>query len=963
MDQGQNDGQAVDSLLDAVVEILGIHSACYVAWDGHRAVARNLRPPTSADDFSKFVFAFDHGVIAEDDLSHPWSRWWQRLAGDQVGCQRIDRAEDQAETPAQCLAWHQGDQILGTLCCPVMADGRAIGFLGLRTRDPLGFCDDDRMVAKSLAHGLGLAIKMDQLFDESASSLARVQSLADANALLTRAQWRLSDQPTLDHYLDNMLLEIGETLEAKTVSLFRLDVDEDVLAMTHSILDQQVIDIALDPRFALWRDPIPKDVTDGFSKILRSGGHIFDVDLNDTSMWPQSVAWHENLGNRSAICVPLLGKSDPLGFIGIAFAGERSVAEEKLELARTLSHQASIAMELTRLSDEAKRVVIAEERELATKLKFEESVRVNETLRQSIQGLSQLEDVEDFPDVVLEQISQTVNAASVVAFLFDDDDQTMKMCHAVQFGKIVDIPTDWRYEIWRPSIPMATEQLAELRVLVETNEGVVSDPTSDPLYLSESHRWHRDLGHRGSFLLGMKLDDRMIGMLGVAFSDREPALAAEQMELSRTLTQQATLAVALSRASRDAKQATINRERERAALEKAAGLASANASLRKTVDRLVVDPKLNSFLELIVQEASVHVRAHMAHLFLVDPETLKAKCAVAIEDGKVVDMQNDPTQQIWNQSFDTKSSTAWQQISRGTSRVERLDVSDPEQQRWSWPGTLQWHADRGHTKLLCIPIRGPGIDSESDASAVGFLGFAFTEGYQFDDSEVELAEALGQQATLALHLTGLAEKAQKAAITEERNRMAREIHDTVAQGLTGVLLQLEGIQATQGTLPERIEEFTVRAKEMARGALIESRRSVLALRPHQQDVSFVEELKRVPECIGRNDVDWHVLASDEGRELPALVRHELLRIAQESTTNAMRHGAAKRIEIRFEGDAENWMLEISDNGCGFDPQQVGHSKGFGLLGMRERVLAIDGQIEIYSRPQEGTRVTVTVKRA
>lgn len=207
-------------------------------------------------------------------------------------------------------------------------------------------------------------------------------------------------------------------------------------------------------------------------------------------------------------------------------------------------------------------------------------------------------------------------------------------------------------------------------------------------------------------------------------------------------------------------------------------------------------------------------------------------------------------------------------------------------------------------------------------------------------------------------------RAEKASILEERNRMAREIHDTLAQAFTGILLHI-------GAVAEEIPEESVTAQthletvdELARTGLSEARRSVAALRPKLlEEGNLFNALKHLATQM-RLSTNTNITCEIIGatHTLPPEVEHHLLRIGQEALTNAVKYAHATQIHVELVCEETQCVLRIKDNGQGFDVKQVSFSKGYGLLGMSERVEQIGGELAIQSQPGQGTEVVVVVSR-
>jgi signal transduction histidine kinase len=204
------------------------------------------------------------------------------------------------------------------------------------------------------------------------------------------------------------------------------------------------------------------------------------------------------------------------------------------------------------------------------------------------------------------------------------------------------------------------------------------------------------------------------------------------------------------------------------------------------------------------------------------------------------------------------------------------------------------------------------------------------------------------------------------AVMEERNRLAREIHDTLAQAFAGILLQLEAVPergGARGQLGFDSAERLARAKHLAKSGLEDSRRMLLGLRPKSLDgASLVGALKALAQrCAG----EWRIVCKFRliGREtdLSPDVQDEFYRIAQEALCNVRKHSRATSVSISLSCESDMIALKIRDNGQGFEARRPkADREGFGLSSMRERALRIGGSMDISSAPRAGTEVRVCV---
>src|SRR5208282_523793 len=247
--------------------------------------------------------------------------------------------------------------------------------------------------------------------------------------------------------------------------------------------------------------------------------------------------------------------------------------------------------------------------------------------------------------------------------------------------------------------------------------------------------------------------------------------------------------------------------------------------------------------------------------------------------------------------------------------------------------------------------------------ANGRLTFRFTEERDFHPEELEIARALAIQASLAIHLTRLAKTARQSAVLKERNRLAGEIHDALAQSFAGISIQLEVAEDKTVERKRGALSHIRRANEMAKLGLAEARRSLFNLRSSTLLASgLVPALQSLVErsnVAGRLRCDFRSSRLPE-EGLPSRVEHELLRVAQEAISNAIRHANPTVITVTLRWDPPHLILQIGDNGSGISRARLKNSEGFGLESMRKRAAQIDAKLEIQTAPGHGTTIVVTV---
>jgi signal transduction histidine kinase len=224
------------------------------------------------------------------------------------------------------------------------------------------------------------------------------------------------------------------------------------------------------------------------------------------------------------------------------------------------------------------------------------------------------------------------------------------------------------------------------------------------------------------------------------------------------------------------------------------------------------------------------------------------------------------------------------------------------------------------------------------------------------ESNRRLEATMAENAGLHAQLLG---QAREAGIVEERQRLAGEIHDTLAQGLVGVVAQLEATQQARHDPPEWSRHLS-QALALARSSLIEARRSVRALRPEQlEDASLVTALTQMVRVWSERALvaalmDTTGTPSQAAGDTEAAV----FRVAQEALSNVAKHAHASKVHLTLTYLDDTLILDVADDGTGFDP--AAGSDGYGLVGMRQRLARVAGTLTVESAPGQGTTLNATV---
>jgi signal transduction histidine kinase len=242
----------------------------------------------------------------------------------------------------------------------------------------------------------------------------------------------------------------------------------------------------------------------------------------------------------------------------------------------------------------------------------------------------------------------------------------------------------------------------------------------------------------------------------------------------------------------------------------------------------------------------------------------------------------------------------------------------------------------------------------------GMLVLTSDQEAAFTEHHATLALAIANQAAVAIDNARLYERAQELAALEERQKLARELHDSVSQILYGISLGVNTARTLQVRDPGLVTEQLDDVLALTKAALAEMRALIFELRPESLATEgLVTALAKQAEALqARHEVPVEALLCDEP-DLPLNVKQELYRVAQEALHNTIKHAHASQVSLRLDWTAEAIILEIRDNGVGFEPQSSfpGH---LGLLSMRERLANLGGVLSMESTPGQGTIVHAIV---
>ena len=463
---------------------------------------------------------------------------------------------------------------------------------------------------------------------------------------------------------------------------------------------------------------------------------------------------------------------------------------------------------------------------------------------------------------------------------------------------------------------------------------IVTDIDTDPLW-----RDYRALAAQYGFRAGwsspiLSSDGVVLGVFGIYWkTPRSPSPA--HFRIITQITHLASVA--------------IERERAAEALRGSEKLARGQAdALTLVLHALARETDPDRIVGHVLRTVNAQLGAHSCSVWLRNEISGLMTFEFVLEDSRFQTRNEAPITAV-SPSLPVDALPPWPEIFR-TGRPSVLeDIREGPEFPWRAHVLAQ-----GIITIVVIPMMIAG-------EVKGVIGVRFKQKRTVRPGELDLALALANQAMLAIQLSRLSAQSRQAAIIRERNRMARDIHDTLAQGFTGVILHLEAAEEAMSRRRSEIVSGHIRgAGEIARDGLREARRSVGALRPlaleDKKLAAAMEEL--LAKLAAGTAMRARFTLDGEPRDLPPEWEENILRIGQEALTNALRHARASELEIQLVFSDGEVCLSARDNGCGFDT--TGKYSGFGLRGMAERAANMGGRLTIQSVNGVGTTISAVM---
>ncbi len=663
-------------------------------------------------------------------------------------------------------------------------------------------------------------------------------------------------------------------------------------------------------------------------------------------------AYHESAGARSVAYLPLRRAEACIGFVGFSLRSAHPPTRQQVHLLQRVGSQVALALELQLLATTIEQASAARERQRLAELRSNELTKANLALQATIDAVTSMQSLDDFMPRVVAIVAQAFEA--IGAGYFEHPEaiiyhrfwlEKAQLLAATQLPDLdpVHLPI-LKVLAGGFSVPpehLGVEFARRLRPSIVHHRTATASPAMHAFAISRGWDWELNIP--------LFANDRSEAAITFFRHEDHPFTEAD-ISLAESLAKQISLARQVSRVGEREREITVARER-------AAELARANQVMSRVNDLMSSEINPESALKHVLRELTTLVGADAAALYEFQPDERQLRFKMGCERGLITYHLIGHPHGHEGSPGSIKEFPAWPALVR--DRRQLFIEIGPDQ---TIPPSNAWHVANGH-KMLALSALLVGGDP------VGLLGLAFTDDAPLSDSRREMFGALAQQITLALQLVRLADQARAAAVSaereqavvRERERMSRDIHDTLAQGYAAILVHAQALKPTsRSELPPSVLSVIEMFERLAKENLAHARRTMEDLRadPFGRTV-LANTLQR---CATEETTPgvFSVAVETSGEDLwvPRYVEVELRRIVKEALINARRHARTGNALVRLSRENRRCTISIIDRGVGFDAQTV--EGAFGMRGMRERAARAGADLAIDTALGHGTSISITI---
>lgn len=961
-------GQCLDAVLQRVGQLTNASRAFMVRADcppedtlshGWNEVIHEWSAPGAV---RRMDIAMSHLPMRRSDPT--WADLFPRIASERRIVEQIEALGEPFRSEQQALG------VVWWLVYPIMVDEKLWGLLGFDYATAFeDYEKADLDALQTVASTIADALTRQRL-EERAVAVERRRAdenarLADLLGQVVRSSRALIDAG-LDGFEPALLRWLGSyarSTDAIRSSCYDLALHEESGMTTVRVLCDWVregvggnLDVSFDRPYLI----DPRGAVDMVNKIV--GGHAVAVHTDET-MSPMREFLHGQ-GIATVVMAPIFLDGVQWGCLSFDYAQRSEPTPSDFAVLQTAAD--TLAAVLKRngavrlaLEERDRRIVLELQASEAERKRADENARLASLLANVVQSSRLLIDagLDDLEPALLRWLGMFGSETRATrATLYDlavfqptGQPSLRMLCEWVRDGIEGSIPVSFEH----PFVidPRGAEDLFER--LMSGRPAIFHTPEiSGPV-----HDFLVQQGNASVVAVPVFIDGRQWGCLSFDHAqhhDPEAAMVTVLQTAADTLAavlkrnEAARLALQERDLRIELEQRSLGAERARAH-----ALRTANDELIASMSRLVALQDLPAFLGQLLLALTRTCRARTGSLLAFDGVVDLLWMRHCVIDGELVDVRTDPRLAVWQQPVPDVAVNEWRRNLAGqVVTYHAVPISDEGS---SWPQGLQWHRDMGHRLCLHFPLNIGG-------QLVGIAGLLMNADEMLDEFQLQQAVVLAQQAAIAMQMERLARLVESSAVRTERERMAAEIHDNLAQSFTSIAMQSESLAGLLGADQDKARVLRL-IERTAREGLAEARMSVLALLPADGwPGSLDQSLAALAE---RSSIQGGISCRFESKGIPCAmpgpVQESLLRIAQEATSNAMRHSGGTQVVIRLDYVQQRLRLTIEDDGHGLpSPDRQRRSGGFGVTGMESRAAAIGGKLSLGTSTLGGLAVTIDV---
>ena len=632
--------------------------------------------------------------------------------------------------------------------------------------------------------------------------------------------------------------------------------------------------------------------------IVAIDGHLRNVQITQNEIEPYRPL-HE--GSRSVLCAPIKSEGSILGVINLESRRKQAFDADIEEMARTLASQIGRALSKMRS--------MVEERQRLEQL---------QTLVNISRAMRRAHTTQEILSILVDRTLDVLHAESLCLLLEDNNLLKVEWYHNLPPSLLSQtIPPDYNDPYWQV---IQNRQMSYLPTEPMPGEEILNPVLKE--ILGHSH-W--------SVLMPLKATHTMLGLMHIAFNDHRNQLTRSEREILTTIAEIAGISLHRAQITETLEQRVIERTRSLEALY----------NIRKVAGGLHEIPEL---LQLSLQEVLKAMETDAGAIFMLEKNQDKQKKLIlSVSFG----VEDDVLQSL--HTLEYESQIYWEDWMIHDPRI--IQIPDLLK-RSEVPGDI---VQSNLRHFVALPIQFKN-------QLFGVLTVFSHKANSFQPEDINLLETIADQIGDGIETSRLRKQAQEGAVVQERQRLARELHDSVTQALYSLNLMVNAARrfAENGNI-ERATYYLDQLPDISQQALKEMRLLIYDLRPSaiEEEGLYIALTQRLETVERRAGVD-SVLECEPAIKLAPDVEEGLYRITIEALNNVLKHATATQAKVILKKEKSHVFLTIEDNGKGFDPSKGSASEGIGMRSMRERAEQLGGTFEIFSRQGSGTVIQVVI---